>query len=79
VIALKNGNTLNGVKVAETETMLTTADNQGVKHQLAKADIEEANPSPISTMPEGLELRFSADEFVDLIAFLASQKDKRAP
>ncbi len=79
VIALKNGKTLNGVKILETETTLTIADNQGVKHQLTKADIDEANPSPISTMPEGLEQRFTSDEFVDLIAFLVSQKDKRAP
>jgi putative heme-binding domain-containing protein len=74
VLTLKNGKTLTGVKVMETETMITLADNQGQKQVLAKADIEEQQQSLLSTMPEGLEKRVSADEFVDLIAFLASQR-----
>jgi putative membrane-bound dehydrogenase-like protein len=77
MVPLKNGEVLNGVKVAETETTVTLADNQGRKHQVAKADI--ANPSPISLMPEGLEQRFTQDEFIDLIAFLMSQKENRGP
>jgi hypothetical protein len=28
-------------------------------------------------MPDGLEKRFTEDEFVDLIAFLASQRETR--
>src|SRR5207253_167408 len=79
VVTLKNGKLLTGVKIAETEKMLTLADNQGQKHVLAKADIEAQQPSPVSTMPEGLEKRFTEDEFIDLIAFLASQKESRAP
>jgi putative membrane-bound dehydrogenase-like protein len=73
-VSLKNGKVYNGVKVGEDDRTLTVADNQGQKHVLAKADIDEQNPSAVSTMPEGLEARFSEDEFVDLIAFLASQK-----
>ncbi|MSQ93196.1 MAG: c-type cytochrome [Gemmataceae bacterium] len=76
VVTLKNGKTLNGVKVAETDAMLTFADNTGLKHPLSKASIDELQPSPVSTMPDGLEQRLTADEFVDLIAFLTSQKDK---
>jgi putative heme-binding domain-containing protein len=79
VIALKNGQVRTGVKIAQTETTLTLADNQGQKHVLAKADIEEQRASPISTMPDGLEKRFTEDEFIDLIAFLVSQKENRAP
>jgi len=79
VIALKNGKTLSGVKLAESDATLSIADNQGAKHVLAKTDIESAELSFLSTMPDGLEQRLTRDEFVDLIAFLASQKDKRAP
>jgi putative heme-binding domain-containing protein len=79
VIALKNGQVLTGVKVAETETTLTLADNQSQKHLVAKADIEEQRASPVSSMPEGLEKRFTEEEFIDLIAFLVSQKEGRAP
>jgi putative heme-binding domain-containing protein len=79
VVMLKNGKVLTGVKVTETETTFTLADNQGQKHLLAKADIEEQQPSPLSTMPEGLEKRLTENEFVDLIAFLVNQKEVRAP
>jgi putative heme-binding domain-containing protein len=74
VVALKNGKVLTGVKIQENETTITLADNQGQKHLLAKSGIEEQQPSPLSTMPEGLEKRFTQEEFVDLIAFLVSQK-----
>jgi putative heme-binding domain-containing protein len=79
MLVLKNGKTLSGVKVAETETTLTLADNQGQKYAVAKTDIEQQQPSPVSSMPEGLEKRFTQDEFVDLIAFLMSQKESREP
>ena len=78
-IALKNGKVLTGVKVTETETTLTLADNQGQKHLLAKAEIEEQRASTVSSMPEGLEKRFTEAEFIDLIAFLMSQKEGRVP
>jgi putative heme-binding domain-containing protein len=79
VVTLKNGKSLTGVKIAETEETVTLADNQGQKHVLAKAEIDEQRASSVSTMPEGLEKRFTQDEFVDLIAFLLSQKDNRGP
>jgi hypothetical protein len=44
---------------------------------LAKSEIEDQQPQPVSTMPEGLEKRLTVDEFVDLIAFLVSQKETR--
>jgi putative heme-binding domain-containing protein len=74
-VALKNGQVLTGISVAETEIQLTLADNQGQKHVLTKGDIDERRAHPLSTMPEGLEKRLTTDEFVDLIAFLASQKE----
>jgi putative membrane-bound dehydrogenase-like protein len=79
VLTLQSGKVLTGVKVAETETTLTVADNQGQKQEVRKADIEKQEPSPVSTMPEGLEKRITEDELVDLIAFLVSQKEARAP
>jgi putative heme-binding domain-containing protein len=79
VVSLKNGQVLTGVTVTETQTTLTLADNQGQKHMLAKADIEESRSLPVSTMPEGLEKHFTENEFIDLIAFLVSQKEERVP
>jgi putative heme-binding domain-containing protein len=79
VVTLKDGKVLTGVKVAETETTLTLGDSQGQKHAIQKSAVDEQRSSPGSTMPEGLEQRFTEDEFVDLIAFLASQKEGRLP
>jgi putative heme-binding domain-containing protein len=76
-VVLKNGRVVSGIRVAEEETTITLGDNQGQKHVLAKRDIEEQQPQPASTMPDGLEKRLTADEFVDLIAFLAGQKQAR--
>jgi putative heme-binding domain-containing protein len=76
-VTLKDGRVLTGVKVADKGGMVTVADNQGKTHALPKADIEEERPLPQSTMPEGLEKNLTVEEFVDLIAFLASQKDNR--
>jgi putative membrane-bound dehydrogenase-like protein len=78
-VSLNNGKELVGVRVAETEKTLTLADQQGQKHVVTKTDIEKQQTSPVSTMPDGLEKRLTEDEFVDLIAFLVSQKDNRSP
>ena len=79
VVTLQSGQVLSGIKVAESDTMLTLADNQGQRHVVAKDAVEEQETSPLSTMPEGLEKRMTQDEFVDLIAFLASLQESRRP
>jgi putative heme-binding domain-containing protein len=74
MVALQDGRVLTGVKAAETDLTLTLADQQGRKHVLEKSSIEEQRPQMQSTMPDGLEKRFTSAEFVDLIEFLAGQK-----
>jgi putative heme-binding domain-containing protein len=76
-VFLKDGRTLSGIVISEEDETITLGDNEGRKHVLAKKDVEEQRAQAVSTMPEGLEKRLTADEFVDLIAFLASQKDTR--
>jgi putative membrane-bound dehydrogenase-like protein len=76
-LMLTSGRVVTGVKVAETDDTLTLGDTKGERQVLRKADIEEQQPQAASIMPEGLEKLLSADEFVDLIAFLASLKDNR--
>jgi putative heme-binding domain-containing protein len=72
--ALQDGRVIAGVRVAETDQALTLADPQGQTHVLSRSSIEELKTQPQSTMPEGLEQRFTAEEFLDLIEFLSSQK-----
>ncbi len=73
-LALQDGRVLTGVRAAETDQTLTLADPQGQTHVLARSSIQEQKTQPQSTMPEGLEQRFTPEEFLDLIEFLASQK-----
>jgi putative heme-binding domain-containing protein len=74
VVALKDGRVLNGIRMAETETVLTLADQDGRKHAIPIVEIESVRGQPLSLMPDGLEKRVTPEEFVDLIAYLASQK-----
>lgn len=78
-IDLKSGKVLIGIKVAESDTTLTLVDSQAQKHVIPKADIEEQRKSAVSAMPEGLEKRFTEDEFVDLVSFLSNLKEARGP
>ncbi|MEX1095041.1 MAG: PVC-type heme-binding CxxCH protein [Planctomycetales bacterium] len=76
-VALSSGLVVSGIKVAETEETLTLADSQGKQHVLLKSEIEEQAPQSKSTMPDDLAKPLSVEQFVDLIAFLASQKGVR--
>ena len=46
------------------------------KYELKKGEILDKQPSPRSVMPDGLENRLTEREFVDLIAYLVSLKDR---
>src|SRR5262249_40618798 len=67
VIRLKEGEELTGVKVSETESILSLGDGQGQIHPLKKDQIEEQRMVEVSLMPEGLENGLTDTEFVDLI------------
>jgi putative heme-binding domain-containing protein len=74
LVLLKDGRIVAGTRIAETAETLTLGDNQGQKHALARASIEQVRAQAASTMPEGLEKQLTADDFVDLIAFLVNEK-----
>lgn len=74
VVALENGRALTGIRVSETDDVLTLGDSEGKIHEVAKSDIEEMQMQSQSTMPDGLEKRLTERDFVDLIGFLVSQK-----
>jgi putative heme-binding domain-containing protein len=75
-VALNNGRTVTGVKLSENETTLTLGDDQGQTHEIDKAEVDERGKQLRSTMPDGLEKRFSDREFLDLVTFLAAQRKK---
>jgi len=73
-VVLENGQIHSGIKVSETNLTLVLGDNKGKLHELAKSKIETTAKQATSTMPEGLEKKMTDREFLDLIAFLESQK-----
>ncbi|MFQ5731758.1 MAG: HEAT repeat domain-containing protein, partial [Planctomycetaceae bacterium] len=75
-VALSSGRVLSGVRIAETTTQLTLGDNQGKIHTIAKSEIERTRVQSKSTMPEGIEKQLTDRQFLDLIAFLQSQKKR---
>jgi putative membrane-bound dehydrogenase-like protein len=76
-LELKDGRVFTGVKASETDTTLTLADNEAKKHELKKADIQEQRPVGVSTMPDGAEKRMTEQEFIDLVAYLVSLKERK--
>ncbi len=73
-VALADGRTVAGVKVAEDETTLTLGDETGKRHEIPKREIEERETRRRSTMPEGLEKRLSDRDLLDLVTFLLAEK-----
>jgi putative heme-binding domain-containing protein len=73
-VALTSGRVVTGVKVAETDRVLTLGDEQGTTHEILTTEIDERKTQSRSTMPEGLEKRFTDRDFLDLVTFLAAQK-----
>jgi putative heme-binding domain-containing protein len=73
-VVLNSGRVLTGVRISEDTEKLLLGDNQGKTHEIPKADIDEMSTQKLSTMPEGLEKKLTDREFVDLLAFLESQK-----
>jgi putative heme-binding domain-containing protein len=72
-VALTDGRVLTGVRVQETSQTLTLGDQKAERHEILKSDVDEVRPQATSIMPADLVTQFSEQEFVDLIAFLASQ------
>jgi quinoprotein glucose dehydrogenase len=73
-VRLADGRTTSGIRVAETETSLTLADQKGERLTLAKDEIEAQQSQPTSTMPDGLAQQLTVEQFRDLVAFLVSQQ-----
>jgi quinoprotein glucose dehydrogenase len=73
VVALSDGRVFNGVLRGETDDSLELITTEGVRHRIAKADIDERSTG-ISAMPEKLTDQLTKSELRDLIEFLAALK-----
>ena len=69
---LDDGRVVAGVVRERGEDSLSVYDVDGKKTDVPRAAIESQTEIPVSIMPAGLEQRVSAEQFVDLVAYLES-------
>ena len=73
MVGLDSGKLLNGIKVKETDEILTIADNQGKTIKIKKDEIEQIAEKKKSIMPD-MTKSLSLREIRDLVAYLKSLK-----
>jgi putative membrane-bound dehydrogenase-like protein len=73
IVTTKNGDTHSGIvrKDAADEIVLATGPES--EQRIARAEITEVQPGPISPMPPGMEAVLTPRELCDLVAFLKSR------
>jgi putative membrane-bound dehydrogenase-like protein len=84
-VLTKDDRKLSGIatdSAGESVTLVNVVNDQVVKTTIAKADIAEMLPSPVSLMPEKLLDALTEPQVADLFAYLASdapKKDEKSP
>ena len=72
IITLKNKNVTSGAVLRENRNVLVLRSAFGKEIRIPKATIQSRETSPVSLMPAALTAGLPEDEFVDLVAYLAS-------
>ena len=75
VVQLTNGRTITGLPIARGDTQLTLIDARGMKQEIAVAEIDDLQDSPVSLMPEDLYRLFTPAQLRNLFAYLQSKRD----
>lgn len=70
VAVLKDGRTLTGLLLSETETQVVLVRAQGLRDEIPRQEIDELVSSGKSLMPEGLEQKLPPQDLADLIDYL---------
>jgi len=68
--------TYSGVRGEDTTDMVTLVTGPHAEIRIPRKQIVSMKPSSISLMPEGLDESLTRSEFIDLLAFLQSQKSR---
>ena len=77
-VVTTEGQSLLGLKVAETGKEVVIRDANGRDIRVAKDDIETISASKLSLMPDNVVARLTYDQFIDLLAFLKSRKEQES-
>lgn len=68
------GRTYSGLVIQDTSESVTVQQSKGDPVTVARSDIDELVPATVSIMPKGLEEALSAEQIVDLVAWLQTLK-----
>jgi putative heme-binding domain-containing protein len=68
-VVLSDGRVLSGV-VRSRGDKVSIGDVQGKRTEVERSEVEEIEPAPISTMPDGLPKQLGPDRVRDLLTFL---------
>lgn len=77
VIVTTEGQLLNGLLVAESNTDITLRQPEGRQQTIARDRIEEMRATGKSLMPEGIEKDITVQQMADILAFLRSAEPGR--
>lgn len=75
IVETKSGDEYSGVLKQSTSHWLELACGDGSRQRVPTAEIVTQRISPLSLMPEGLQLSLSPDEFCNLIQYLTTLKE----
>lgn len=79
VLALEDGRVLNGLVLREEGETIVFADSDGKENRIAKGEVEERKPSPLSPMPAKFGEQIPPEDLARLIRFLLEQKAAANP
>jgi putative membrane-bound dehydrogenase-like protein len=74
VVELKDGATVQGLLIKETETNLTIRDANGIDTLVDIKNVEARKKSLVSLMSPDLVTQFTEQELIDMVAYLATLK-----
>ena len=74
VVTTRDGRVHTGMIARETSDAIYLRTAQLAEIRVARSDVEQMTPSPVSIMPEGLEKALSRQELSDLLEFLYHQR-----
>jgi putative heme-binding domain-containing protein len=75
MIRTRGGRVVLGLVRSETPEEIALVDQEGKEHIFRLAEIDGRKVSELSLMPDNLQAALSLEEFADLVAFLAAQRD----
>jgi putative membrane-bound dehydrogenase-like protein len=78
-VATREGQVLTGIIKSEDEQALVLQDADAKMRSIPKGEIEERRASGVSLMPNGLAAGLTPQDFADLIRYLESLQDAKAP